>query len=402
MYMETTQRNGLLIAGGVVLIALAAFFFYKFSYNKPSEPISMAQKLREARRYADSLGIDSARYVLPTSATKSPESEAAAEAQLQKLLVELRYGHKPADQSFSGLKENIDTAWVGNIMRSDSVVTALKNEAGTFAPYLALVKQYDQVRQTAAPSQLKAVKEALNFYRYLNRFDYDKFIVVNIPAAQLTVFDQKGGRAMPMAVIAGKADKQTPRFNCTLTDITAYPYWNVPEGIGVKELLPKVQANPSFLDSQNMEVLDAKNKPVDPATLDWASFSVDNFPYRFRQTSGCHNSLGLIKFNLNGPEAIYFHDTNARELFDVTKDRWRSHGCVRLEKPVEFANYVLGTPKFDQGFYDRCLVDQKPQSFKLPKPFAVFVTYQTADVDASGKLVFYKDVYGLDNRLAAN
>ncbi|MCY7356544.1 MAG: L,D-transpeptidase family protein [Rudanella sp.] len=398
--METTQRNGLLIAGGVILVALTVFLVYKFT-NKAPEPISMAQKLHEARRYADSLGIDTARYVLPVSATKSPESETAAQAQLQKLLVELRYGHKPADQSFSGLKEEVDTAWVSNIMRKDSIATALKADAGTFAPYKALVQQYDLVRQTATPTQLKAIRESLNFYRYLNRFDFDKFVVVNIPAARLTVFDQKGGRAMPMDVIVGKADKQTPRFNCFLTDITAYPYWNVPECIVVKELLPKVQANPSFLDSQNMEVLDAKNKPVDPATLDWASFSADNFPYRFRQTSGCHNSLGLIKFVLNGPEAIYFHDTNARELFGVTKDRWRSHGCVRLEKPVEFANYVLGMPKFDQGFYDRCLVDQKPQTFKLPKPYPVFVTYHTADVDASGKLVFYKDVYRLESRLAA-
>ncbi len=400
MDMIMTQRKNSSVVVNLFVAALAPLVLTQCTDNK-AEPVSMAQKLREARRYADSLGIDSTHYVLPTSATKSPENEAIAEEKLQKLLVELRYGHKPADQSFSGLKEAIDTAWVGNIMRNDSVTAALKADAGTFAPYLALVQQYDQIRQTATPTQLKAVKESLNFYRYLNRFDFDKFIVVNIPAAQLTVFDQKGGRAMPMAVIVGKAAKQTPRFNCFLTDITAYPYWNVPEGIGVKELLPKVQANPSFLDSQNMEVLDAKNKSVDPATLDWASFSANNFPYRFRQTSGCHNSLGLIKFVLNGPEAIYFHDTNARELFDVTKDRWRSHGCVRLEKPVEFANYVLGTPKFDQGFYDRCLVDQKPQTFKLPKPYPVFVTYHTADVDASGKLVLYKDVYGLDSRLAA-
>lgn len=399
MYIEMTQRNGLLIAGGVLLIALAAFLFYKFS-NKAPETISMVQKLQSARQYADSLGIDTARYVLPVRATKSPESETAAEEQLQKLLVELRYGHKPADQSFSGLKEEVDTAWVGNVIRNDSLATALKANAGTFAPYKALVQQYDQVRNTATPTQLKAIRESLNFYRYLNRFDFDRYVVVNIPAARLIVFDKKGGRTMPMDVIAGKADKQTPRFNCFLTDITAYPYWNVPEGIGVKELLPKVKANPSFLDSQNMEVLDAKNQSVDPSTLDWASFSADNFPYRFRQTSGCHNSLGLIKFVLNGPEAIYFHDTNARELFDITKNRWRSHGCVRLEKPVEFANYVLGTPKFDQGFYDHCLVDQKPQSFKLPKPYPVFVTYHTADVDAAGKLVFYKDVYGLESRLA--
>lgn len=400
MYMETTQRKNSSIVGKLFLLALAPFALTQCT-DKASQPISMVQKLGEVRRYADSLGIDSSRYALPTNSTKLHENEVVAEEKLQKLLVELRYGHKPADESFSGLKEAVDTAWVGTVMRNDSVMAALKADSGLFAPYVALVKQFDQIRDTATPSQLKAVRESLNFYRYLNRFDFDKFIVVNIPAAQLTVFDQKGGRAMPMDVIVGKADKQTPRFNCFLTDITAYPYWNVPEGIGVKELLPKVQANPSFLDSQNMEVLDAKNKPIDPATLDWASFSATNFPYRFRQTSGCHNSLGLIKFVLNGPEAIYFHDTNARELFDITKDRWRSHGCVRLEKPVEFANYVLGTPKFDQGFYDRCLVDQKPQTFKLPKPYPVFVTYHTADVDASGKLVFYKDVYRLDGRLAA-
>lgn len=371
--------------------------------RKAPKTVSMSEKLSQTRRFADSLGIDTARYVLPASATQSPETaEPVAAEQLKKLLVELRYGHRPADQSVSRLPEQVDTAWVNQTAQSDSVMTALTASASPFAPYRALVQQYNQIRNTATPDQLRAVRETLNFYRYLSRFDMDKFVVVNIPAARLTVFDKEGRRDMPMDVIAGKADKQTPRFNCYLTDIVAYPYWNVPEGIGLKEILPKVKANPDFLDSQNMEILDAKNRPVDPYSVDWATISADNFPYRFRQTSGCHNSLGLIKFTLDGPPAIYFHDTNARQLFDVTKDRWRSHGCVRLEKPVEFANYVLGQTKFDQGFYDRCLVDQKPQSFKLPKPFPVFVTYQIADLDASGKLVYYKDIYGLEKRLAAN
>jgi L,D-transpeptidase YcbB len=298
------------------------------------------------------------------------------------------------------LPENVDTAWVSQSAQSDSIITALDQTTSTFAPYKALVQQYNQMRATATPSQRKAMQETLNFYRYLSRFDFDKFVVVNIPAAKLNVFDKNGQRSMPMAVIVGKADKATPRFNCYLTDIVAYPYWNVPEGIGLKEILPKVQADPNFLDSQNMEILDARNQPVDPYSIDWETVSADNFPYRFRQTSGCHNSLGLIKFTLNGPPAIYFHDTNARDLFDTTPNLWRSHGCVRLEKPVEFANFVLGQTKFDQGFYNRCLVDQKPQTFKLPKPFPVFVTYQTADLDANGKVVFYKDIYGIESHLA--
>lgn len=397
--MKTTQRNRFITPLKLLTVALCPLLFAQC--DRSEKPVSMAEKLAQTRRYADSLGIDTTRYFLAVGKTEFPERETAAEEQLRKLLIELRYGHKPADQSFTKLEEQVDTAWVGTISRSDSVVSALQADASNFTPYRALVQQYNQVRKTATPSQRKAIQESLNFYRYLNRFDFDKVVIVNIPAAQLTVFDKSGQRSMPMAVITGKADKQTPRFNCYMTDIIAYPYWNVPEGIGVKEILPKVQANPSFLDSQNMEVLDAKNQPVDPYALDWASFSADNFPYRFRQTSGCHNSLGLIKFNLNGPPAIYFHDTNARELFDVTKDRWRSHGCVRLEKPVEFANFVLGAPKFDQGFYDRCLTDQKPQSFPLPKPFPVFVTYLTADVDATGKLAYYKDVYSLESRFAA-
>ena len=68
---------------------------------------------------------------------------------------------------------------------------------------------------------------------------------------------------------------------------------------------------------------------------------------------------------------------------------------MRVQQPVELANYVLGQVKFDEGFYNRCLTDQSPQSFRLPKPFPVFVTYLLADVDERGKLVFYKDVYKL-------
>ena len=72
------------------------------------------------------------------------------------------------------------------------------------------------------------------------------------------------------------------------------------------------------------------------------------------------------------------------------------HGCVRLEKPVEFANFVLEEPKFDEGFYNRCLIDQKPSTFKLPRPFPVFVVYNLADVNEAGQLQFYRDVYTWD------
>ncbi|MBO0932511.1 L,D-transpeptidase family protein [Fibrella aquatilis] len=377
-----TQRT--ITALGVTLFLTATLFTQCTEKTKPDPT---AQHLRTAKHMADSLGIDTTRY-----ATASP---GLAGETLRNLLTEIRYGQKPADQSFSKLPETVDTTVIGEALRTADPVASVQAKAPAFAPYRALVAQYQQVRKTATPAQLGQIRQTLNFYRYLNRFGADKFILVNIPAARLAVYDQAGHRQLPMDVIVGKAGKATPRFNCYLTDIVAYPYWNVPEGIALKEIVPKVRANPSYLDSQNMEVLDSHDQPVDPESVDWTDVSASNFPYRFRQTSGCHNSLGLIKFTLNGPPAIYLHDTNARQLFDQTTDHWRSHGCVRVEKPVELANFVLGTPKFDQGFYNRCLTDQTPSTFKLPKPFPVFVTYNLADVDETGKLVYYKDVYGL-------
>ena len=389
-----TQRTSLRLAVGAFL-ALTAFFS---SCKKDDPKTSVVRQLRATRLYADSVGIDTTQFVV-ASAQATP---AELSTTLEKLITEVRYGHKPADQTFAKLTEKVDTAVIGKLVRASDVVSTLKTDGATFGPYRSLLAKYNEVRKTATPAQLQQIKQTLNFYRYLNRFETDKFIVVNIPAARLAVFDKTGKRELPMDVIVGKAAKATPRFNCYITEIVAYPYWNVPEGIAVKEILPKVKANPSFLDSQNMEVLNTRDKPVDPESIDWGNVSASNFPYRFRQLSGCNNSLGLIKFVLNGPPAIYLHDTNSRELFDQTTDRWRSHGCVRVEKPVELANFVLGSAKFDQGFYNRCLADQKPSSFKLPRPYPVFVTYNLADVDERGQLVYYKDVYGKESGKVAS
>ncbi|RYF69317.1 MAG: hypothetical protein EOO39_17810, partial [Cytophagaceae bacterium] len=380
-----TQRTSFTLGIGAFL-ALTTFFS---SCKKEERTNNLTRQLQATRQFADSIGIDTTQYTVASAQTDT----VAARAALEKLLTEIHYGHKPVNQSFAKLPEKVDSTVISKLARTDDVVSALKTDAATFGPYKALLAKYNEAKKTASPTQLNDIKETLNFYRYLNRFDAEKFIVVNIPAARLAVFDKTGKRELPMAVIVGKAAKATPRFNCYLTEIVAYPYWNVPEGIAMKEIVPKVKANLSYLDSQNMDILDKRENLVDPESIDWSNVSASNFPYRFRQRSGCNNSLGLIKFVLNGPPAIYLHDTNARELFDQTTDHWRSHGCVRVEKPVELANFVLGSPKFDQGFYNRCLTDQTPSSFKLPKPYPVFVTYHLADVDEQGQLVYYKDVY---------
>ena len=350
--------------------------------------------LHQACRYADSVGIDTSRF-----ATRSTDSDTVLTDKLSRLLVEIRYGKKPSRLAYSGLKETIDPTWAK--WADSSFSPALLRNIAPFAPYNQLVGHYNRLRSRvktspAVADSLRLIRQTLNFYRYTNRFESDKFVVVNIPAGELNVFDRSGKRLLPMQVIVGKADKRTPCMTTYIKAVVAYPYWNVPRGIALEEMLPRMQRDLSYIYNQNLQILDEKDREVDPEEIDWEGLSTTNFPYRVRQASGCENSLGLIKFELENPLAIYLHDTNSRDLFTLTADRWRSHGCVRVQKPVELANLVLGKPTFDAGFMNRCLIDQKPKMLAVPRPVPVFLAYNTADVDAAGNLRIYRDVYELD------
>ncbi len=399
--MEDAEKRKLIIGAALVAgVLLIGVLVWQLTRPKTpvvaEKPVHVWDKPRaltlthQLNQQAWLSGIDTLK--LDTTVT---ESEATTK--LTHLLLELRYGQKPTGWRYSGLPEQTDTAWAVSVAgqgRPDSVVTALKT-ATAFGPYQALATHYQRLRTAGKTDSLRVVWRTLNFYRYLNRFSFEKFAVINIPAAELNVYDRTGKRLLPMEVIVGKKDKKTPRFSAYINDLTMYPYWNVPPGIGVNEILPKVQRNVSYLNNQNMEVLDSHDRPVDPNNVDWASVDTDNFPYRFRQASGCDNSLGLLKFNLSVPFDIYLHDTNARDLFYNTTDRWRSHGCVRVQKPVELANFVLGEPRFTKAFMNTCLTEAEPQTIKLPHKFPVFVVYNLADIDAARQLRFYPNVYGL-------
>ncbi len=344
---------------------------------------------------ADSVGIDTTRYAFAFVPADSANTETAWKRILTALLLELRYGHRPDHQRYAGLPETPDTTGLQAALANDTDQAGFL-ETSTFLPYGQLVAAYGQQRQAGSSTDsLRAIRQTLNFYRYISRFNASRLAVINLPTAELTVFDSTGTRLLAMAAIVGKKSKQTPTFTAYLNRITMYPYWNVPLGIGIKEILPKAQASAGYLDRQNMQVLNSHDQPVDPASLDWNTFSARNFPYRFRQASGCSNSLGLLKFTLSCPFDIYLHDTNARDLFVSSTDRWRSHGCVRLQNPVDFANLILNKPMFDAAFMNRCLIEQKPKIIAVPTPLPVIIAYNTADVDANGRLVFYTDVYGL-------
>lgn len=241
-------------------------------------------------------------------------------------------------------------------------------------------------------AKAKRVAVAMNFYRWISHFHFEQFIVVNIGSATLRYFEQ-GSETLFSKMIVGKPSTRTPRFDATCRQVILYPYWNVPQDITLRELLPKYKKKPALVDAENMQVLDKKGNIVSPYSVKWSQYNSRNFPYRFRQSTGCDNSLGVIKFDLTSPFDVYLHDTNAKGLFRKDR-RYRSHGCMRVEKAIELGNHLLKN-RLDTSFLLACMKDEKPIAIQLEQPVPVFVVYMLAEPGDNGAVMYYDDVYRL-------
>jgi hypothetical protein len=239
--------------------------------------------------------------------------------------------------------------------------------------------------------KIKAVSVSLNLYRWLYHFNFKKYIIVNIPSAELYYYENDT-LCLSMKVVVGKPSTKTPRFAAYCDQVVLFPYWNVPRSIAVNEILPLCKKDISILDDMKMQVINEKGEIVDPRKLDWNSFTKGNFTYRFRQSTGCDNSLGLIKFNLTSPYSVYLHDTNAKGIFG-SGQRYLSHGCIRIEKPIELATRLLGE-KLDETLLKN-VQGQIPVIKPIRQPVPVFVLYRTADINPDNTVHYYPDVYKL-------
>lgn len=237
----------------------------------------------------------------------------------------------------------------------------------------------------------KTVLLAMNYRKYLSLNGQSEYIVANIPATEVEYY-VKGKSKLKMRSVAGKKKNPTPTIASYITDIVTFPFWNVPFSIASKELLPKVQKDETYLERNNFEVVDAKGNVVDDYDLNWDKYTEKNFPYFFRESTGPNNSLGILKFNLKNPFSIFLHDTNSKKGF-AKDSRFLSHGCIRLEKPVELAD-LLTDGKIDTTLLKTGGKDTESKIIELEKKVPVFIIYLPVKVD-SGKVVFLKDVYGL-------
>ncbi|WP_276089092.1 L,D-transpeptidase family protein [Pedobacter sp. JY14-1] len=305
-------------------------------------------------------------------------------------------------------------------MRAEDLKTYLDSIQPQGKAYLALQKALAE--GVTAPGMGKeetarVLEVNLERLRWKNRNNDEKMVVVNIPDFTLQVLEHdKPVLKMKVCVGEGRelsADDQlkeydeddlkkdrpfsreTPQLGSLIHSVQVNPVWNIPKSIATKEISKYAAADPYYLSNNAIDVFKDGQLVEDPETIDWGS--VDAGAYSFKQRPGEENSLGKIKFLFNNQSSVYLHDTPNKMAFNKPM-RAISHGCVRLEQPLELARVLFGEGEKLELIKREMEKTDNPQAkdIALPKKVAVYLTYFTCWPDEQGVLQFRKDVYGQD------
>jgi L,D-transpeptidase YcbB len=227
-------------------------------------------------------------------------------------------------------------------------------------------------------------------------------IVVNIPEFRLRAVNEKYEWSHSMKVVVGRAYRhETPVFASDLKSVIFRPYWNVPLAIQRKELLPEIKRDPTYLANHSYEIVE-RNGTVVNATIPLSNELEEQLrsgKLALRQTPGPDNSLGLVKFDLPNIYDVYMHGTPAAELFSRSR-RDFSHGCIRVEDPVELALWVLrDNPEWNEERIRAAMAGDQTVRVEVANPIPVLIVYGTAVVMEDGEVRFFSDIYGLDAEL---
>jgi murein L,D-transpeptidase YcbB/YkuD len=247
--------------------------------------------------------------------------------------------------------------------------------------------------------RIRQIELNMERWRWLPQNLGNPYIMVNIAGYGLEVVENETP-VLTMKIVVGTAFQKTPVFSGKMTYIEMNPYWNVPHSIATEETLKKIRQNPEFFAKENMRVFTAgqNGEEVSPATIDWSQHSENNFPYRLRQEPGPRNPLGRIKFMFPNKHSVYLHDTSDPQLFRKER-RGYSHGCIRIEKPMDMAEFVMRGSKEWPIEKIKAVLKTKETSANLPKPIPVHILYFTAWGNGDGATHFLEDIYRRDERL---
>jgi murein L,D-transpeptidase YcbB/YkuD len=212
------------------------------------------------------------------------------------------------------------------------------------------------------------------------------YVLVNLPDYMLHVY-QNGRQVWSTRIVDGKPDTPTPIMSVDMKSITINPTWNIPDSIAAKEYVPLLRQDSTILERMGLTVTYTQTGTI-----------------HISQPPGPQNALGQLRFNLPNKFLVYQHDTPDKNLFALDR-RAFSHGCMRVQDPVKYAEVLLSIVRPGDGYTTerirKMISSMGEQDIQFPRYLPVHLTYQTAFVDDEGKLEFREDMYGRDRTMIA-
>ncbi len=242
--------------------------------------------------------------------------------------------------------------------------------------------------------RIRQIELNLERWRWMPKNFGKRHIRVNVADFSLEVVED-GQLVMQMPVIVGTQYRKTPVFSAQMTYLEFAPYWTVPPTILREDKLPQIKSNPAFLEEKHFHIISRADGEtiISPQEIDWKKVNASNFPGLLRMDPGPWNPLGHVKFMFPNPFNIYLHDTNETYLFDKNV-RPFSSGCIRVERPLDLANYLLEKNLGRERVLE-LLKSTAPVQVPIA-PLPVHIQYWTAWIGRDGLLNFRPDVYFRD------
>lgn len=220
--------------------------------------------------------------------------------------------------------------------------------------------------------RIEQIRATLERSRWVMNDLPERYVLVNVAGFRVYLIEH-GERKWSSRVVVGTPYTKTPIFRADMKYIVLNPTWTVPASIVRKEILPGMRRDPNYLQRKGYEQVNGQ----------------------FVQPAGERNALGHIKLMFPNSHSVYLHDTPSKKYFDETS-RTFSHGCVRVQQPVELAALVLNDPAWSVAALEAAISTGKTRTVLLKEPIPVLILYWTAAVDADGRVTFRPDIYGRD------
>jgi len=248
----------------------------------------------------------------------------------------------------------------------------------------------------SAPARLKQLQINLGRLRTHSKSVAKKYVVVNIPAAQIEAVENDAVVSRHAAVV-GKVDRRTPLLKSRIHQINFNPYWHIPQSIVRKDLVPKARMyarrGKDILGEYRIDAY-AGGKKLDPHRINWNSSAV--YGYSYRQQPWVDNSMGFVKINFHNAHSVYMHDTPSKSLFN-RNFRAQSSGCVRVQNVQQLVSWLLEPNGWNIGAVANIKQSGKRKDVNLKRNVPVYFVYMTAWATKDGQVNFRRDLYGRDH-----